>query len=265
MRIFFVGDIYSSPGRSIVHDHLADIAQSKKIDLLIVNGENAAGGFGITPVLAEELFDLGVDVITTGNHGFDRKEILPYWEQAGPADARWRRVLRPANYPPGLAGAGMYRGVTRTGEPYAVLNLQGRVFMTPIDCPFRKADELLAALPAECRTIFIDMHAEATSEKQALAWYLDGRVTAVVGTHTHVPTADERILPNGTAFQTDVGMTGAYAGIIGSRVEEVLQRMMLAQPARLEPARDDVRLCGTIIESEQGRATAIERFQLQRR
>ncbi len=265
MRIFFIGDIYSSPGRTVLRDHLNDIVQTRSIDLVIANGENAAGGFGLTPAIAEDLFTLGIDVITTGNHIWDKREILPYLESGEKApQGLARRVLRPANLPGSHPGFGVFCGQTRGGEPYAVVNLQGRVFMTPIDCPFQKADELLAGIPAECRTIFVDFHAEATSEKQAMGWYLDGRVTAVVGTHTHVPTADERILSGGTAFQTDTGMTGAYAGVIGSRIDEVLLRMKKAYPARLEPASGDVRLCGVIVDATGGRATQIERFCLRK-
>lgn len=264
LRLLFVGDIYAAPGRAVARDHLADLVRQRQVDLVVANGENAAGGYGITPALAEEIFDLGVDVITTGNHAWDRKEIWPYWEAAATAaaDARPRRLLRPANFPAGAPGAGVYAGRSRGGEPFAVLNLQGRVFMSPLDSPFRKADELLASLPPGTETILVDMHAEATSEKQAMGWHLDGRVTAVLGTHTHVPTADERILPGGTAFQTDVGMTGAYAGVIGSRKEEVLQRMMSLLPNRLEPAREDVWLCATLVESDRGRARSIERLRL---
>lgn len=265
MRILFVGDIYASPGRAIVRDHLADLAAQRGVDLLIANAENAAAGFGITGALAEELFALGIDVLTTGNHAWDRKEIFPYLATAAQPNSRAARLLRPANYPAGAPGAGLYCGVTRGGEPYAVLNLQGRVFMPALDCPFRKADELLAALPAEAGAIVVDMHAEASSEKQALGWYLDGRVSAVLGTHTHVPTADERILPQGTAFQTDVGMTGAYAGVIGSRPQEVLERMLTGLPNRLEPASDDVRICATLIETAGRRATRVERVEFRAR
>ena len=265
MRILFIGDIYGQPGRRVVRDHLADIARTRAVDLVVANGENAAAGFGITPPLAEELFGYGIEVLTTGNHVWDKREILPYLEQATSDVAHpARRLLRPANFGAALPGAGLYQGTTRGGEPYAVLNLQGRVFMTPLDCPFRKADELLATLPAECRTILVDFHAEATSEKQAMGWHLDGRVTAVLGTHTHVPTADERILPQGTAVQTDVGMTGAYAGIIGSQVEDVMQRLLQGYPARLEPSSGDVRLCGAVIDAQDGRAVAIERVMLRK-
>ncbi|HXR98740.1 MAG TPA: TIGR00282 family metallophosphoesterase [Terriglobales bacterium] len=264
MRILFIGDIYGQPGRRVVRDHLADIVATRAIDLVLANGENAAAGFGITPPLVEEILGYGVDLITSGNHIWDKRDILPYW-QHGAADALHpsHKLLRPANYGAALPGKGLYSGWTRAGERFAVLNLQGRVFMTPLECPFHLADTLLAGLPPECRTVVVDFHAEASSEKQALGWYLDGRVSAVLGTHTHVPTADERILPQGTAYQTDVGMTGAYAGVIGSRIEEVLQRMTQGFPARLEPASGDVRLCGTIIETgAEGKALSIERLSL---
>ncbi|MGH9415272.1 MAG: TIGR00282 family metallophosphoesterase [Terriglobales bacterium] len=265
MRLLFIGDIYGHPGRRVVHDHLADLVATRGVDLVVANGENAAAGFGITPPLAQELLDCGIAVLTGGNHSWDKREILAYW-QAGTSDARHpsHRLLRPANYGRTLPGAGLFRGTTAAGEPWAVLNLQGRVFMTPLDCPFRTADRLLAELEPDCRTILVDFHAEATSEKQAMGWYLDGRVSAVLGTHTHVPTADERILPGGTAFQTDVGMTGAYAGAIGSRTEDVLQRLLEGYPARLEPASGDVWLCGAFIDTADGKATAIERLQLRK-
>lgn len=263
MRLLFIGDIYGQPGRRVVRDHAADIARQRGVDVVVANGENAAAGFGITPALAQELFDGGITIITGGNHVWDKREIVPWWEQAaGDPHHLAHRLLRPANYGSALPGRGLFVGATAAGEPYAVLNLQGRVFMTPLDCPFRRAEELLATLPSDCRTVLVDFHAEATSEKQAMGWYLDGRVTAVLGTHTHVPTADERILPGGTAFQTDVGMTGAYAGVIGSRREDVLQRLLQGYPARLEPAAGDVRLCGTLIDCENGRATRIERVML---
>ncbi len=241
---------------------LPALAQAYAPDLIVANGENVAGGFGITGALADEIFAMGVDVITTGNHAWDRKEILPYLSTAGRADSNASRLLRPANYPPGTPGQGLFLGRARQGEPYAVLNLQGRVFLPAIDCPFRKADELLATLPPECATVLVDVHAEATSEKQALGWHLAGRVSAVIGTHTHVPTADERILPGGTAFQTDAGMTGAYAGVIGSRSQDAVDRLLLARPNRLEAASEDVRLCGLFVVTEAGRATSLERIQV---
>ena len=262
MRILFIGDIYGRPGRTIVRERLQGVVRDHSIDLIIANGENAAAGFGITPALAEELFDLGVDVVTTGNHIWDKREIVEYYEMAdsnphSPA----RRVLRPANYPAGMPGWGLYEG-TKNSIPYAVLNLQGRIFMTPIDDPFRGADELLKGVKA--KVIFVDLHAEATSEKNAFGWYLDGRVTAVVGTHTHIPTADERVLPHGTAYITDVGMTGPYDGVIGVKKELVVSKFLNSMPVRFEAATGDVRFCAVVVDCDEqtGRARSIERLMI---
>jgi metallophosphoesterase (TIGR00282 family) len=261
VRILFIGDIFGKPGRTIVRQRLASLAKEQRADLIIANGENAAAGFGITPPLAEELFDCGIEVITTGNHVWDKKEIIAYYESAngtGPA----RRLLRPANYPASLPGWGVFEGKSRQGQAYAVINLQGRVFMSANDDPFRKADELLSQIKA--KVIFVDFHAEATSEKIALGWYLDGRVTALVGTHTHVPTADERILPKGTAYMTDVGMTGPFDGVIGVQKEQIIARFLNNMPVRFEPATGDVKLCGVVVECDatSGRASAIERVMV---
>ena len=231
-------------------------------DLVIANGENAAAGFGITPPLAEELFDLGVDVITTGNHIWDKREIIDYFEMAdGNQHSPARRVLRPANYPAGMPGWGVYES-SKNGIPYAVMNLQGRVFMTSNDDPFRSADQLLNGIKA--KIVFVDFHAEATSEKIALGWYLDGRVTALVGTHTHVPTADEGVLPGGTAYITDVGMTGPYDGVIGVKRDLVVSKFLSNMPVRFEPASGDVRLCAVLVDCDNttGRAHKIERLML---
>ena len=191
------------------------LVETHAVDLLVINGENAAGGFGITPAIAEELFDLGAHVITTGNHIWDKREIFEYMAVPSDSHARGRRILRPANYAVTTPGFGMYQGTLPDGQTYAIMNMQGRVFMSSCDDPFRKADELLSKITA--KVILLDFHAEATSEKVAMGWYLDGRVTAVLGTHTHVPTADERILLEGTAYQTDVGMSGPYDSVIGGR------------------------------------------------
>ncbi len=257
MRILFIGDIFGAPGRQMVAGHLADLIQIHGVDLAIANAENAAAGFGITPRLGEELLGLGVDVLTSGNHIWDKKEVLEYI-------ASQPRLLRPANYPDGTPGAGCYAGCTRSGVPYAVLNLQGRTHLPNIDCPFRKADALLAGLPAGVRLRIVDFHAEVTSEKVAFGWHLDGRVTAVIGTHTHIPTADERVLPGGTAYLTDVGMTGPYDSVIGADKQAALGRFLHAIPHRLEPAKDDVRLAAVLIDAdpETGRATAIRRLML---
>jgi len=240
----------------MVADYLPDLVTTRALDLVIANGENAASGFGITPRLVQELLALGIDVLTGGNHIWDRKEILGYFPQEP-------RLLRPANYPGG-PGQGSYVGRTKSGVEYAVTNLQGRVFMAQTDCPFRAADRELEKLPASCKIRILDMHAEATSEKQAMGWYLDGRVTAVIGTHTHIPTADERVLPNGTAYITDVGMTGPYDSVIGITKETVLQRFLTQIPSRFDAAEKDPRLSAVLVraEPESGRALAIERLQL---
>ncbi len=207
MRILFVGDVFGHAGRRIVREHLPSLVSSQAVDLLVMNAENSAGGFGVTPAIAEELFDLGAHVLTTGNHVWDKREIIDYMQAADPiSHERGRRVLRPANYAEGSPGFGWYEGALADRTRYAVINLQGRVFMASNDDPFRTADKLLQSITAP--VILVDFHAETTSEKVALGWHLDGRVTAVLGTHTHIPTADDRVLPGGTAYQTDVGMSG---------------------------------------------------------
>ncbi len=266
MNILFVGDVFGAPGRHIVREHLPHLLERHAVDLLIINGENAAGGFGITPSIAEELFDLGAQVITTGNHIWDKKEIFEYMTLPADSQARGRRILRPANYAESTPGFGLYEGTLPSGVAYAVLNLQGRVFMSSCDDPFRKADDLLAEIErnSRARVILLDIHAEASSEKVALGWYLDGRVTAVLGTHTHIPTADERILPGGTAFQTDVGMSGPYDSVIGVETELVLKRFLTGMPGKFEPARANPKICATLIgcDSKTGRAHSIQRFML---
>lgn len=216
MRILFVGDVFGSAGRRIVREHLPHVIAERGADLVVINAENAAGGFGLTPAIADDLFDLGAHVLTTGNHVWDKREIIEYM-QSVPEESHGhpRRLLRPANFVAGTPGNGFYEDELPTGQAYAVINLQGRVFMGASDDPFRKADALLEKIKA--RVIVVDFHAEATSEKVAMGWYLDGRVTAVLGTHTHVPTADDRVLPGGTAYQTDVGMSGPYDSVIGVR------------------------------------------------
>ena len=262
MKILFIGDIFGRPGRTIVKDLLPQLVRERKPDLIIANGENAAAGFGITPALAEELLELNIDVITTGNHVWDKREILDYFQTVdGPQNSQARRVLRPANYPADMPGSGLYQG--RKGNvPYAVINVQGRVFMASNDDPFRVTDALLKQVTA--KVIFVDIHAEATSEKVSFGWYLDGRVTAVVGTHTHIPTADERVLPQGTAYITDVGMTGPYDGVIGVQKELVIGRFLNGMPVRFEPATGDVRLCAVLIDCDEstGKARSIERLML---
>jgi 2',3'-cyclic-nucleotide 2'-phosphodiesterase len=262
LNILFIGDIFGRPGRTIVKARLPELVEKYSVDLVIANGENSAAGFGITPQLADELFDLGIDVMTTGNHVWDKREIIEYFQMAddnphSPA----RRILRPANFPASMPGWGVYEG-QKNGVSYAVINLQGRVFMGSSDDPFQLVNKLLEKIKS--KVIFVDFHAEATSEKVAFGWYLDGRVTAIVGTHTHIPTADETVLPNGTAYQTDVGMTGPYDSVIGVRKELVIDKFVGGMPARFEAATGDVRLCGVIVECDDktGRASRIERLML---
>ena len=256
MRILFIGDIVGSPGRHIVRERLTDIVGQQKLDLVIANAENAASGFGITPRLAEELLAVGVDVLSGGNHIWDRKEILDYFPHQP-------RLLRPANYPEGTPGRGLYVGTARNGTRYAVLNLQGRVFMASIDCPFRTADRELKLVPPDVKIIIVDMHAETTSEKQALGWYLDGRASAVIGTHTHVVTADEQVLPGGTAYITDVGMTGPHDSVIGMDKAGILRRFLDGLPARFEVASADVQMNAVRLDVEEssGHARSIERLR----
>jgi len=264
MRVLFIGDIVGSPGREIVRDRLADLASQKRIDLVIANGENSASGFGITPKIVEELLKCGVEVISGGNHSWDRREIIEFMPYEP-------RLLRPANFPDGNPGKGMYLGTAGNGVKFAVINLQGRVFLLAIDDPFRKADELLASLLADVAFVLVDMHAETTSEKIAIGWYLDGRATAVVGTHTHVATADERVLPQGTAYITDVGMTGPHAGVIGMDRAGIIKKFLDGLPARFEVAQGDVQLNAVLVETDDDgprnsagrlRATSIERLRL---
>jgi metallophosphoesterase (TIGR00282 family) len=263
MRVLFIGDIVGSPGRRIVEERLADIVAQHRVDLVIANGENSASGFGITPRLAQELLRTDIAVLSGGNHSWDRKEIVEFMPHEP-------RLLRPANFPEGNAGSGLYVGTAKNGLRYAVLNLQGRVFLTPIDDPFRKADELLATLPPDVALVLVDMHAETTSEKIALGWYLDGRVTVVVGTHTHVATADERIFPAGTAYITDVGMTGPHDGVIGMDRRGIIKKFLDGLPARFEVAEGDVQMNCVLIETDDDaprnaagrlRARSIERLR----
>ena len=266
MNILFVGDVFGAPGRHIVREHLPHLLETHEVDLLVVNGENAAGGFGITPSIAEEIFDLGAHVITTGNHIWDKKEIFEYMTVPAASHGRGRRILRPANYATGTPGFGVYEGELGNGTKYAVMNLQGRVFMSSCDDPFRKADDLLAGIEKSsgAKVILLDIHGEASSEKGALGWYLDGRVTAVLGTHTHIPTADERILLKGTAFQTDVGMSGPYDSVIGVETDLSLKRFLTGMPGKFEPAKNNPKLCATLIgcDGGTGRAHFIQRFML---
>ena len=251
--VLFLGDVIGRTGRRAMDKFLPGLVKKHAPSMIIANGENAAGGSGITEDIGKELF-LQVDVLTSGTHIWDKKEALPYL-------GREPRLLRPANYPPVNPGRSSYVFQRADGVKAAVLNLQGRVFMEPLDCPFRRADEEVAALAAETPVIIVDLHAEATSEKQAMGWYLDGRVSAVIGTHTHVPTADERLLPKGTAYITDVGMVGGRNAVIGIAREQALQRFLTSRPQRFEPSRDGLFLSCVFIEIDPatGRALSITR------
>src|SRR5579864_3048504 len=255
MNILFIGDIFASPGRGLVARYLQEIISTEKIQLAIANAENSAGGFGITPLIAEELFSIGLDVLTSGNHVWDKKEIFDYLP-------RQPRLLRPANYPAELPGQGVIVTKARDGTEVAVIDLQGRVHLPATDCPFHKADQILAGLDPAVKVRFVDFHAELTSEKMAMGWHLNGRVSAVVGTHTHVPTADERILAGGTAYQTDVGMTGPYDSIIGSDKNLALRRFLTGMPIRLDSSKTGAELHAVIVtvDPATGHATGIRRY-----
>jgi 2',3'-cyclic-nucleotide 2'-phosphodiesterase len=256
MKLLFIGDIFGRPGRELVRFGLEALVAAHEIDLVIANGENAAGGNGITREIGDSLLSQGVDVITSGNHIWDKKEALDYIGVEP-------RLLRPANYPD-APGRGSYVARTPAGRSVGVLNLMGRVHMGSLDDPFRVADREIAALAERTKIVFVDFHAEATSEKIAMGWYLDGRVTAVVGTHTHVQTADERVLPGGTAYLTDVGMTGPHDGVIGVEKGPVLQRFLTGMPARFDAASGDPRLHAVVVTADEatGRATDIRRLSL---
>ncbi len=257
MRTLFLGDIFGKPGRKLIQEKLRGLIHEYRIDLCIANIENAAGGFGVTQPIAEELLKCGIDLLTSGNHIWDKRAITPYLSEQP-------RLLRPHNYPKGVPGSGIYIGDTTCGVRVGVLNLQGRVFMASIDCPFTTGLAAVESMRKQTPVIIVDFHAEATSEKQAMGWFLDGQVSAVLGTHTHVQTADERILPRGTAFITDLGMTGPHDSVIGSVQDLALDRFLRQIPVRLEPASGNLRVCGAVIEIDEasGRATSIERLNL---
>lgn len=257
MKILFIGDIVGKPGRDAVKKGLPDIVNKLKIDFVIANGENAAGGFGITQSVGEELFSLGIHVLTSGNHIWDKKEAVTYI-------AKEDRLLRPANYPPDVPGCGSIVLKSSNEHKVAVLNLSGRVFMSQMDCPFRTARQEIEKLKKQTPLIIVDIHAEATSEKSALGWFLDGEVSAVIGTHTHVQTADETILPGGTAFISDVGMTGPKDSIIGVRKEQIIQKFLNQIPVRFETAKGEAILSCVVIElnPKTGSSTSIQRLQL---
>lgn len=262
MNILFVGDIFGSAGRRIVTEHIGHVRETYAVDLTIINAENAAGGFGVTPAIADDLFELGADVLTTGNHVWDKKELIEYLNVPADSQKHARRILRPVNYYPGVPGYGVFEGVTAGGVPYAVVNLMGKVFMGGTEDPFRAIDKVLEGISP--KIIVVDFHAEATSEKVAMGWHLDGRVTAVLGTHTHVPTADERILHNGTAYQTDVGMSGPYDSVIGVETELVLHRFRTGMPGKFEAAKGNPKMCAALVacDAQTGRATSIQRIML---
>ncbi len=257
MKILFIGDIVGKVGRTAVKALLPSLADKYKTDLVIANGENIAGGFGLTESLVSDLFRMGVQVITTGNHVWDKKEFVTYISKDN-------RVLRPLNYPPGVPGYGSILYTLPNGLKAAVMNLSGRIFMSPMDCPFRTADEEIARLRKETKIVIVDFHAEATSEKIAFGYYVDGKVSAVIGTHTHVQTADEHILPEGTAYITDVGMTGPSHSVIGIDVPQIIQRFLTNMPAKFETATGQGIFSAVVVEinSENGKATGIQRLQL---
>ena len=257
MRILFIGDIFGKPGREVARRAIPALIERESLDFVIANVENSAAGFGVTGDLADAILSYGVDAMTSGNHVWDKKEILDYIP-------RQPKLIRPANFPPGTPGRGSYVGKTRTGEPIGVINVMGRIFMAPLDDPFAVVQKEIEAMRGKARVILVDFHAEATSEKVAMGWHLDGRVTAVFGTHTHVQTADDRILPKGTAYLTDVGMTGPHDSIIGVTTEVALGRFLNGMPARFESATGPGRLNAVLVTADRstGRATAIQRLNL---
>lgn len=256
-NLLFVGDIIGRPGRDLLRRGLSAISSHHNIDLVIANVENSAAGFGVTPDIAQELFEYGVHVMTGGNHTWDKKEIFPYF-------AKQPRMIRPANFPDGAPGLGRYVARAENGVMVAVINVMGRIFMNPLDDPFRVVLEQIAAVKDEAPIIFVDFHAEATSEKVAMGWHLDGQVAAVVGTHTHVQTADDRVLPNGTAYITDAGMTGPHDSVIGVERMAIVRRFQTGLPQRFETASENPRLNGVVIQADEatGRATSITRLNL---
>jgi metallophosphoesterase (TIGR00282 family) len=256
ISVLFIGDVVGRPGRRVLREHLAELRRKYLLDVVIANVENAAAGFGVTRKIVDELFDLGVDVMTSGNHIWDKRETLDFIDHEP-------RLLRPLNYPPGTPGDGCYMFGLDNGKQLAIINLMGNVFMHPaLDCPFRGIDTTLRDVSVRTRAIIVDFHAEASSEKMAMAWHLDGRVSAVVGTHTHIPTADERILPQGCAALSDVGMTGCYASVIGMDPDLSVQRFINKLPMRFQVANGKASLKGVLlrIDSVSGRALHIERI-----
>lgn len=256
MRILFVGDVVGSSGRQMIQDYVPKLKKKYSPTVTIINGENAAGGRGITEKIYRSFLEAGAQAVTLGNHAWDNREIFEFIDNA-------KYLVRPANFPEGTPGKGLVF-LNCNGIEVAIINLQGRTFLPPLDCPFKKVDDLIAQAKKRTSIIFIDFHAEATSEKQALGWYVDGRATAVVGTHTHVQTADNRILPNGTAYITDVGMTGPYDGILGMERGAVLKKFLTALPVRFEVAEGRTQLSAVLIDvnPSTGKASRIERILL---
>lgn len=256
MKILFIGDIVGSPGREAIKKLLPELKKEYSLDFVIANAENAAGGSGITPKIAEELFSLGLDVLTSGDHIWKKKEIFEIINQE-------ERILRPLNFPITAPGRGFGVFKTKEGLKLGVVCVNGRVFMEALDCPFKTTLAAVESLSKQTNIIIVDIHAEATSEKVALGWYLDGKVSAVLGTHTHIQTADERILPQGTAYLTDVGMTGPFDSVIGRRIEDVLERFLSSIPTRFEVAKENIQLHGAVldIDEQTGKARSIVRIQ----
>lgn len=256
LKVLVIGDIVGSPGRSAASSIIPQLKKEYDLELIIANGENAAGGSGVTPKVAKELFSFGIDVITTGDHIWKKREVVEIID----AEAR---LLRPANYPSGAPGKGKVVLKGKSGFDIGVVNLLGRVFMQPVDCPFAAVRTAVSELKAKTPIIIVDIHAEATSEKLAIGWYLDGLVSAVLGSHTHVQTADERVLPKGTAYITDLGMTGPFDSVLGRRVEQILERFITGMPTRFEMADENIQLQGVVIDIDPktGRAHSIERIQ----
>ena len=257
MNILLIADIVGKPGRWAISQILPELKRTHQIDFTIANVENAAGGFGLTKEIAQKIRHYGVDCLTSGNHIWDRKDIFPYLNES-------LRILRPANYPPDVPGRGTAIFDLTNDFKIGVMNIQGKVYIKEIDCPFRIADKEIEKLKKETKIIIVDLHAEATSEKMALGWYLDGKVSAVLGTHTHVQTADEMILPQGTAYITDVGMTGAHDSVIGINKEDAITRFLTQIPRRFTVAKNDIKFCGALvkIDPDSGKALSIERIKI---
>jgi 2',3'-cyclic-nucleotide 2'-phosphodiesterase len=256
MKILFIGDIVGKPGREAIKILLPELEKEHNLDFVIANAENSAGGSGITLKTAEELFSAGIDVLTSGDHIWKKREVIDFIDQEA-------RILRPLNFPGACPGRGFGVYNTKKGIKTGVININGRVFMEPLECPFRAAKAAQEEISKQTNIIIVDIHAEATSEKIAMGWYLDGKVSGVLGTHTHIQTADERILPQGTAYLTDTGMTGPYDSVIGRRVEDVLERFLTLMPTRFEVASDNIQLCGAVLDIDEktGKAKSILRIQ----